>query len=317
MRIAIVDSSRTVLRILQTMLEQWKHEVVTFTDGAEAIEHLRTHDDISALITSAEPTSMHGVDVVAAARRLCGNKRALYIVLMSSNSEQTDIVRALDHGADDFMQKPPQREELCARLRVAERVTAMQREIARYAYTDTLTGLANRRAFFEAAQDYCESARAGAAVSAIMLDIDHFKAINDTLGHDAGDVVLWSTAAKLNGHDALAGRLGGEEFCMLINGNMTDAIMVAEKLRNKIAGTPERVGDKTVTVTCSFGVTEWQPGDSIDRLIRRADSALYKAKHGGRNRVVALAGATIFDHDDLWPRGARGTARPDDKMPCH
>lgn len=316
MRIAIADSSRTVLRILQTMLEQWKHEVATFTDGLEALDFLRTNEDVSALITSAEPNSIHGVDLVAAARKLAGHKRPLYILVLSSSSDKDHVVQALDCGADDFAQKPPQHDELCARLRVAERVTSMQRDIVRYAYTDILTGLANRRAFFEAAESYADSARAGASVSAIMIDIDHFKAINDTHGHEGGDAILWSVASKLGGHDVLAGRLGGEEFCLLIHGSMTDASMIAEKLRVAIATAPERVGDKAVTVTCSFGVSEWQPGDTIDRLIRRADSALYKAKHGGRNRVIALAGPTVFDREDYWPRG-RADARPLQKVPCH
>ena len=214
MRILFVEPSRTIRRIVTGMIEAWGHEVCACADADAALSHLQSDADVRALITSAELPSISGFQLVAKARALVGINRPLYIVLMSSQDEYSKCIQALDHGADDFVSKPPIAEELRARLRTADRVTAMQRELCRLASMDFLTGLPNRRAFFDNAAKAVKQAELGHPLSALMLDLDHFKQINDTYGHDIGDEVLKRVAIELAPLPG-TGRLGGEEFVVL------------------------------------------------------------------------------------------------------
>jgi two-component system, cell cycle response regulator len=231
--------------------------------------------------------SLSGVELCWEARLLASGGRPIHVILMSSNCDQTHLIQALDSGADDFISKPPAAQELFARLRCAERLLSMQRELLRLAATDPLTGLLNRRAFFERAHDMCVRADAGEVLSAIMLDIDHFKRVNDEHGHDAGDEAIRGVAREAAKGSAVVGRLGGEEFAMLLAGSeLSAALAVAERLRSDMAALRFETGKGTMTLTCSFGVSQWTNGDTIDALLKRADVALYEAKHSGRNRVV-------------------------------
>src|SRR5450631_3719524 len=212
MQIALVDPSRTVRRIVTDLVRQWNYDVCPFSDGAEALSFIQQNDSVRVLMTSAELPSLSGLELCVRVRALVDNRRPLYILLMSSNDEHTQRIHALDNGADDFICKPPIVEELRARLRAADRVTSMQQELFRYATTDFLTGLLNRRAFFESFGEACERAKTGSVVSAIICDLDHFKRINDTHGHGVGDMVLRSVSAEAAQLDGTVGRLGGEEF---------------------------------------------------------------------------------------------------------
>ncbi len=299
MRIVVVDISRTVLKIVGRILEVRGHEVVPFTDGCAALKFIEMNLDVAAVITSAELISMTGIEMCWETRLLAGHHRPIYIMLMSSNYDRRHLAEALDMGADDFIGKPPAPEELYARLRAAERIAFMQRELIRLATTDPLTGVCNRRAFFERAEQACLRAQGGAGLSAIMFDLDHFKTINDTCGHDIGDEVLRRVTRTAAIGNAVLGRLGGEEFAMLLeNTALPEAVTVAEHLRGKLAALRFEVAPKLPTLTCSFGVSEWRHGDTIDTLLKRADAALYEAKNSGRNRVVA-ANAIVTD---LRPR---------------
>src|ERR1700704_5924027 len=151
MRVVVVDPSRTVLKAVSRLLVRDSHEVFAFVDGPEALAFIKSNRGVSALIASAELTTMSGVELCWETRLLSGHDRAIYIILMSSNSDQGHLISALDSGADDFIRKPPVEEELYARLRSAERVIRMQRELIRLAMIDPLTSLLNRRAFFEKA----------------------------------------------------------------------------------------------------------------------------------------------------------------------
>jgi two-component system cell cycle response regulator len=288
MRIVLVDTSRTVLKCVARMLEAGSHEVVPFTDGHDALAYIKSHLDIEAVITSAELVSMTGIEMCWETRLLANSRRPIYIVLMSSNYDRIHLAEALDMGADDFIGKPPVAEELHARLRSAERFVSMQHELIRLATTDPLTGVCNRRSFFERAQDVCARAGEGAALSAIMLDIDHFKKINDVYGHAVGDEALRGVTREASIEGTIIGRLGGEEFAILLeNVVLPHAVAFAEHLRLKLAALRFETEAKVMTLTCSFGVSEWEHGDTIDTLLKRADAALYEAKNGGRNRVVA------------------------------
>ena len=308
MRIALVDQSRTIARIVSELVAADGHEVLGFTDGRAALACLEADTEIRALITSVQLGDLF--ELCAAARELAGSRRPLYVMLMSSSDDRAVVVKALDRGADDFIRKPPDVEELRARLRLADRVTRMQRELIVHATRDSLSGLLHRREFFHRAEDAAAQAAAGRPLSAIMLDIDHFKEVNDRHGHEGGDRAIVSVASQIALIDGVSGRLGGEEFGILLTVDLASAVAMAEELRAAIAQMPSfDVGGAGKSVTASFGVAQWQRGDSIDHLLQRVDMALYQAKRRGRNCVVPAAAPADERTLPQWRRVVRSSAR--------
>jgi two-component system cell cycle response regulator len=309
MRIVLADPSRAVHRAMTQLIAEGGHEVIAFADGREALARIAEDNNVRALITSTQPLNMTGIELCAAARKLSGARRALHVILMSSTDDYYLAITALDNGADDFIHKPPIPDELRARLRLADRVTAMKQQLIQYAVTDSLTNLLNRRAFFEGATDMCRAAAAEkSALSAIMFDIDHFKKINDTFGHEMGDTVLTAVGAQTKMTDGLAGRLGGEEFCVLGVGELADALECAGELQRSLKALRFEQNGQAFGITCSFGVAEWEPGDAIDRMLRRADIAMYESKKTGRDRITAAdTFAPTSDHD-AWSGAIRADA---------
>ena len=308
MRIALVDPSRAIQRAMTELIVPGEYEVLAFSEGQKALDCIGADDSVRALITSVQLADISGIQLCAHARKLVGSRRPLFIMVMSSTDDYGLVVQALDNGADDFIRKPPFPEELRARLRAADRLTLMQRDLIKYATTDSLTGLLNRRAFFDDAAEACKGADSASPLSAIIFDIDQFKRINDTYGHQTGDVVLASLGAAVRtASSGIIGRLGGEEFCLLQSCDLTDAVEVAENIRRSIKTLrftqPEPFG-----ITCSFGVAEWERGDTIDRILRRADMAMYEAKNTGRDRVVASDTFALTDQHEQW-RGIARTAK--------
>ena len=221
------------------------------------------------------------------------------------------MVQALENGADDFISKPPAPEELRARLRAAERITSMQAELITLATVDSLTGLLTRRAFVAAAERMLQRAAARRHFCVLICDLDKFKAINDTYGHETGDLVLRKVSGALRSLDRPAGRLGGEEVALLIDGHLDEAVDLAERLRESVGNLAIRAEGRTIGVTCSIGAAEWEPGDTVDSLLRRADAALYEAKRTGRNRVVAAGSFALADEHQGWRGVARVAVRDD------
>jgi len=286
-RIVVVDPSRTILKAVSRLLESDGHVVSAFSEGQDALDCIKSSPDVSVLITSAELASMSGLELCWEARLLSGRDRALYIILMSSNAEQTHVVNALDSGADEFIRKPPVGEELYARLRTAERLLRQQRELIVLAYLDSLTGVLNRRAFFDKTGDLVD---AGRRFAAVMFDVDHFKHVNDTYGHDVGDQVLRVIGREARNGTAILGRLGGEEFAIVLEeSSLQAATLHAEELRRRFEDLSFEAAGQTFSITVSFGVAERAANESIDLLLKRADAALYQAKRSGRNRVIAAA----------------------------
>ena len=292
MRIVLVDPSRTMRLFVRRLLEARGHEVFPFTDGAQALDCMRSDNEVAALITSVELDGMSGLELCWETRVLAGRDRPIYVILMSSSTDKSLLGEALDSGADDFISKPPVADELYARLRAAERLGGMQRELVRLASVDPLTGLHNRRVFFEMAE---ELRTQECRLTAVMFDIDHFKRVNDLYGHDVGDQAIAAVARTAAIEGAIIGRVGGEEFAMLLKGSpLAIGARLAEELRQRIAALRFDTDKGPMTLTCSFGVSERRPGDSIDDLLKRADVALYAAKTSGRDRVVtADPGGTI------------------------
>jgi two-component system cell cycle response regulator len=304
MRIVVIEPSRTVQRIITGVIEPWGHEVSSFNDAPEALAFLQTEHNVRALISSMELASISGIELVRSARKLTG-QRPLYIMLMSSSGERSLMIQALDNGADDFMSKPPVMEELRARLRAADRITSMQAELLRLARTDPLSGLLNRRAFVEAAQEMLGRACSDHPLSLVICDLDHFKAINDSYGHDIGDLVLKKVSAALQSIAEDTGRLGGEEFAFLVEARADETIEISEDLRATVGELAINYGKEVIGVTCSIGVAELKPNETLDSLMRRADIALYEAKRLGRNRVISADTFPLTKEHQVW----RGVTR--------
>jgi two-component system, cell cycle response regulator len=310
MRVVLVDPSRTVLKFISRLLEARGDDVRSFTDGRAALAYVKDDPSIDALITSAEPLSITGLELCWEVRLLAGDRRAIYIILMSSNQERRHLIEALDSGADDFISKPPVAEELYARLRAAERIASMHRDLVQLASLDSLTGIFNRRAFFERAEEARVALPALGTMSAIMIDIDHFKHINDAHGHAIGDRAIREVASILAIRSKVVGRLGGEEFAVLLPAcNLGEAREVAERLQNEIAELQLTTDREPITLTCSLGVGEWRHGESVDDLLRHADIALYAAKAAGRNRVIAADESLAASDYEAAGRSVRAAQR--------
>lgn len=291
MHIALVDPSRVTLKMVTALLETRHHRVSAFTDSQAALDHVRRDDGVDCVITSLETAPLGGLEVCWNLRALSDERRPLAILVMSSDRGRRDIGEVLDCGADDFMAKPPDPDELHARLRNAERVIRLQRELIEQADTDPLTRLLNRRAFTRKARDAMGRAGETGTISALLVDIDHFKGINDTHGHDAGDVIIRNVADILRETGGVAARLGGEEFGMCLpEVSLATASIVAHRIRTRCASLHETKRGLPTRFTVSLGLTEWDHAESVDDLLKRTDIALYAAKRGGRNRV-AMAGA--------------------------
>ncbi|WP_173931594.1 PleD family two-component system response regulator [Chelativorans sp. Marseille-P2723] len=271
-----------------------------------------THDAASTLVRA----SSHSYDTIIVSMalgqdplRLCSRLRAMEsthlvpIILLAGDKDEERIIRGLELAVNDYVLKPVERQELIARLRTQIRRKryndGLRSSVARtveMAVTDPLTGLHNRRYLDSHLESLFDRADARKRPLSVMIaDIDRFKAINDTWGHDVGDSVLREFASRLRrnlrGIDLVC-RYGGEEFVIVMpETDLAVAKKVAERIRTEIAGAPFPIGDgrRSVTVTASLGVSSKWEADSVEALMKRADFAVYQAKLCGRNRVAASA----------------------------
>lgn len=302
MRIVLADPSRIGLKLMAKMLTDGGHEVLPFSDGAAALECLAGDDTVEVLMTSFEVPNVSGLELCWEARLIANSGHPIHVIAMSSSHDRERLIEALDSGADDFITKPPVATELYARLRAAERMTRAQRELVRLATLDPLTELPNRRAFFERAGAACLADDGRTPLSLVMFDIDHFKQVNDTWGHDAGDLVLKAVAEVARSRGGHPGRIGGEEFALLFEGwDLLDAYHEAERLRHDIQARRIEVPGTVIQVTASLGVAEHLLGQTVDQLLKNADVALYAAKTSGRNRVVAAQSSSAGERRPSEP----------------
>jgi len=299
-KILIADDDVTSRLVLAGVLRKCGHEVVVTVDGTEAWEAMRQPDAPRLAILDWMMPGLAGVDVCRRVRALESDQPP-YLIVLTSKGEKADIVAGLEAGADDYLAKPFDPGELRARVDVGRRMIELQEKLreardalAYEAMHDPLTGALNRRAFAEAlSRELSGERRHRHGLALGICDVDRFKSINDTHGHQVGDEVLCGLVGlmerSLRGHDVL-GRFGGDEFVVLTGHAGGEAAVAAfERVRAEVADNPiaTRVGD--VSVTISFGVSTWREGDTEDELLAAADTALYRAKAAGRDRVC-LAG---------------------------
>jgi two-component system, cell cycle response regulator len=295
-KVLVADDSVFYRKSLERLLKHWNYDVVLAVDGAQAWDILSQEGAPSLAVLDYIMPGMTGPEVCNAIR---SQKKGsyIYVILLSAKGEHEDLLEGFERGADDYLRKPFHELELRARLRVGERIIRAQRELLEMrerlqfqATHDSMTTLWNNAAIAEVLHKEMKRAkRQNGALSVCLVDLDHFKAVNDTYGHLAGDEVLKAAASRMfhavREYDSL-GRYGGEEFLAVLPGcKAVDAIHTAERMREALCGEPLLAAPSPIRVTGSFGVCEWAPGLDVPDLLSRADQALYVAKATGRNRV--------------------------------
>jgi len=306
-KVLVVDDDATVRRLAAHLLRGGQYEVMEAADGAEALQIVfRGRPDI--VLTDWEMPHMDGPT-------LCGRIRAadlpyyVHVLLLTARNTPENVVQGLQSGADDYLTKPVQKAELLARLNTARRIVAANRQTARLARTDALTGLLTQRSFFEHLYHHFSLAkRHGRALACAVVDLDYFKRINDVHGHLAGDLVLRTVAdilRRASRESDIVSRHGGEEFCALLpDTDEGGAEYWAERLRGMLAREIIRLeSGEELSVTCSVGVAGVRE-DTLtpEQLVDRADQALLCAKRSGRNRVVRYL--AVIGGDKNSPQGA-------------
>jgi two-component system, cell cycle response regulator len=307
MRILIADDDSVSRRVLEAMLLKWGHEVVAVCDGTQAWQVVQKPDAPDLMVLDWMMPGMDGVEICRRARELVREIRP-YIILLTARQQSKDLVNGIMAGADDYVIKPFEAEELKVRIHAGERILNLQIEslavkeaLRRQATHDALTGLLNRQAILEMVErELDRSRRTGAPVGIVMADIDHFKSINDTYGHQVGDDVLAEVASRMAGeirpYEGL-GRYGGEEYVAVLSGADPEGVRaMAERLRQTVAASEFAIPSGSIPVTLSLGAVSSMQVEqpTLGLLVRMADAALYRAKHAGRNRVE-LADASFGD----------------------
>lgn len=293
-RVLLADDSPTVRALARVELEEAGYEVFEAGNGAEALEAARTqHPDV--VLLDIEMPVMDGYETVQALKA-DPTTAGIPVVFLTGRSGAGDVVRALKLGGHDYLRKPPEPAELLARVNAALRVKVLQDELRsrvddldRVSRIDHLTGLHNRRHTEEHLQMLMSAAkRHRYPVAVLVVDVDHFKKVNDALGHHGGDEVLIAVChrlrAALRTEDVL-GRWGGEEFLALLpHTGHAAATILAERLRREVSGTPVAVEEGSIEVSISIGGAVAEAPGGQD-LLRMADQELYAAKRAGRNQV--------------------------------
>jgi len=304
-RVLLVDDDEIMMERLKIPMVETGYDVRTACDGASALAALQ--QDFQSIVILDR--SMPGMDGLALCRAI--RKRNwpgyIYIMLLTAHDAEADILLGLDAGADDYVSKRVSDAELIARLNTATRVLSLEHSLKaalaerrRMAMTDALTGAHNRRYFVRyLGMELKRARRFSSELSLLLLDVDHFKLVNDTHGHAAGDIVLQKLVKKIQtclprDFDWCA-RLGGEEFAIVLpQTDLAGAAVVAERMRKAVEELPIRLNGAVRSVTVSIGVSGLQSmpmrdSATVEMLLAQADQYLYKSKAAGRNNVTVPA----------------------------
>ena len=288
-KVMVVEDSAPFRSALKKILTSLQFQVFTAAHGEEAMNYFTDNPDIKLALCDYRMPVKDGLEVLKEIRAI-DDKNQIGVLMMTSPSENVNGAIFLKNGANDFIAKPFVKEELICR--VNNTIEAMENinQIADFANKDFLTGVYNRRYFYENMNEYVAYAEEHMEPYVVaMLDIDHFKKINDTHGHNSGDKVLKTLAKKLidetKGDDLIA-RFGGEEFCIILKDiSNEDAVKFFVNLRANIANCKVQLKKEQISFTVSIGVAFSRSDYRLDELLELADEALYRAKENGRNRV--------------------------------
>ncbi len=297
-RVLIADDHPPTLQQLGEALTEWGYSVVTATDGLQAWEILQEAGAPRLVILDRRMPGLDGLEIVRRVREQC-QEPYIYILLLTVYDHERQIASGLLAGADDYIVKPYHLEELQARLEAGQRILAIQHRLIQardrlqsMATTDVVTGLWNRGTILEfLRKELARAHRSGDSVGLAVLDLDHFKSINDEFGHQVGDVVLRETGRRMReavrDYDAI-GRYGGDEFVSVHPGcSWENTARLGERLRAALTVEPIVAGSNVLQVTASVGVasSDMLLAPEPSRLVFLADAALYTAKRTGRDRV--------------------------------
>ncbi len=304
-KVLVADDSAVYRKLVEQTLSESQYAVMFAKSGREAMDIFAKHRP-SLVITDWMMPDFSGIE-------LCENIRQqfqesyTYIIILTGMSHKSEVVKGLKSGADDYLTKPFDQEELLARAGVGGRVIELHRQIEaknrlleQLALTDALTDLPNRRAIEEwATRQLSGAARYGFEFWIVVADLDHFKNINDTYGHEAGDIVLKRVAEILkctSRKSEICGRIGGEEFLLSLSHTTGENVrLVLDRIRKEIEGSKFSFGGAGLTVTASFGAAcfNGENARDLNQIISCADAALYTAKKLGRNRIEFSAVANL------------------------
>jgi len=296
-KVLVADDSAVSRKLVEHALSEEQYSLVFAKSGRETVDLFAEHHPALVIVDWIMP-DLTGIEICQHIRSR-SQASYTYIIVLTGKSGKESVVEGLAAGADDYLTKPFHHEELIARVGVGRRIIALQREIEaknlllkELALTDALTGLPNRRAIEDwATRQLSGAARYGFPFWVALADLDHFKTVNDTHGHDAGDTVLkaFSEILKRNSRRSdICGRIGGEEFLfVLTHATEEGAKGVIERVRAELGATKFNFDGNSLTVTASFGLAGFVGTQAPDfnRLVAQADAALYSAKRQGRNRV--------------------------------
>jgi two-component system cell cycle response regulator len=299
-RVLVVEDDSMFRRILQSWLESWGYQVTIAEDGAKAWTLLQQEPAPQLLLLDWMIPKPNGIELCRLIRER-NSSPYQYIILLTARDEKEDIIRGLEAGADDYLTKPFDKNELHARLRAGSRILTLQdeqiqtREQLQFQAThDALTGIWNRKAILDLLHgEFERMRRAKTDFGVLMVDLDHFKRINDTLGHLAGDAVLQEAGRRIQQavrpYDWV-GRYGGEEFLIVLpkcgDGEVQPC---AERIRLALSSRPVAFQGVEISVTASIGLVVVDPTRHVEKhALSVADAALYSAKNQGRNQVVSL-----------------------------
>jgi len=300
LRILAVDDDASYLHYIRLILSRAGFDVAVAADGAAALDLLRSDDSIELLLLDLAMPGMSGIEVVQRLKEDNRDER-LYMILLTAHDAAENRIRALNNGLDDFLTKMAGESEIIAKIRsaarrleVERRLSSINEELQELALTDELTGIANRRALFRAAE---EMLRTAGEVSAVLFDLDGFKQVNDTYGHLAGDRILADVAAAFRENTRvgdLVARYGGDEFVLLLPSTPEeDAHVIAQRIRGAVASLEWTIRDAAIVRTSvSYGIASNRGGlTELMTLLAECDVALYRFKHPAVSRGRRSASA--------------------------